>query len=199
MLNQSRNASLEREEATIRRAEEEGRKSLSSFAKHAARESLPEELAKRFEVLTAAADDPKLMEAVAKVNVEVPTGAAPLETLDKDALAALDSWIATLAHRHGNEIIVDSWFVNNKYGVQVARSPYDKSVGQSFRHRDYFHGQARDVDQSDIVTLADIGPIERNNLSLVYRSSTSGLGPCARPSVSRIGDRRQRRSCREGR
>jgi serine/threonine protein kinase/class 3 adenylate cyclase len=167
VLNQSR-------KATIQRAESEARMSLSSFAKHAARESLPEELAKRFEVLSVAAADPQLAAAVSKVNVDASTGAAG-ETFDKAAMAALDSWIATLAHRHGNEIIVDSWFVNNKYGVQVARSPYDKSVGQSFRQRDYFHGQARDIAQGDLVTLSEIGPIERNNLSLVYRSSTSGL------------------------
>lgn len=161
------------------RAEQEGRKSLASFAKHAARESLPQELAKRFEVLTAASQSKRLIDAVTALNVEVPEGTPALEVLDKDALARLDEWIAQLAHRHGNEIIVDSWFVNNKNGVQVARSPSDTSLGQSFKHRDYFHGvRARDFDPTtaaDRAALAEIGPIDHNNLSLVYRSSTSGL------------------------
>jgi serine/threonine protein kinase/class 3 adenylate cyclase len=165
--------------ALYERAEQEGRKSLVSFAKHAARESLPQELAKRFQVLTAAAKDPLLIAAVSKLNVDIPEGVPALEALDKEARDQLDRWIANLAHEHGNEVVVDSWFVNNKNGIQVARSPKDTSIGQSFKHRDYFHGQrARDFDPADVTdraALAAIGPVDHNNLSLVYRSSTSGL------------------------
>ena len=167
VLNKSR-------QQTIQQAEERDRESLISFAKHAARTTMPEELAKRFEVLTEAAQSPELIEAVGKLNIELPADAAGLEAFNKEALKQLDAWIATLAHRHGNAIIVDSWFVNNKFGVQVARSPYDTSVGQSFRHRDYFHGVAKNFTAED-AAQAQLGPIQRNNLSLVYRSSTSGL------------------------
>ncbi|HYO23578.1 MAG TPA: protein kinase, partial [Lacipirellulaceae bacterium] len=179
MLNKSRRDADERAAATMRRAEEEARKSLASFAKHAAQKALPEELAKRFEALSESAEDPDLVAALTKLNVEIPAEANATEHLDQEALAALDEWIAKLQHEHGNTIIVDSWFVNNKFGVQVARSPKDTSVGQSYRHRDYFHGlRTRDYDPEnadDQLALADVKPIEHNNLSLVYRSSTSGL------------------------
>jgi serine/threonine protein kinase/class 3 adenylate cyclase len=162
------------------RAEDEARKSLSSFAKHAARKALPEELAKRFGILTTAASSPELIAALSKLNTEVPAGTPTLEGFDPTALEELDKWIATLSHRSGNAILVDSWFVNNKYGIQVARSPADaRSIGGSYRHRDYFHGlRAQDFDpekDEDRIALETIGPIDHNNLSLVYRSSTSGL------------------------
>ena len=174
------NEAKQQAEALKARAEDEARKSLSSFAKHAARKALPEELAKRFETLTAAASSPELIAAVTKLNVEVPEGTPALEAFDPKALAELDKWIATLSHRSGNAILVDSWFVNNKYGIQVARSPADqRSIGGSYRHRDYFHGlRAQDFDpesEDDREALKAIGPIDHNNLSLVYRSSTSGL------------------------
>jgi serine/threonine protein kinase/class 3 adenylate cyclase len=160
-------------------ASDRDRTSIVSVAKHAARESLPKELAQRFQLLTAAAQDPTLIAALSKLNVQVPDGTPALEVLDTDALAQLDRWIADLAHEHNNAVIVDSWFVNNVEGIQVARSPKDTSIGQSFKHRDYFHGmRARDFDpdvEEDRLALASVGPIDHNNLSLVYRSSTSGL------------------------
>jgi serine/threonine protein kinase len=155
--------------AIIQRAEEEARKSLSSFAKHAARESLPKELARRFEVLTEAADDPQLIDALGKLNVEPPEGSIPgPEHYDAGASEAIATWLALLANEHNNELVVDSWFVNNKFGVQVARSPKDTSLWQSYQHRDYFHGQASDVSPEE-----ELPPIQHNNLSLVYKSSSA--------------------------
>jgi serine/threonine protein kinase/class 3 adenylate cyclase len=203
-------AAKQQAEALKTRAEEEARKSLSSFAKHAARKALPEELAKRFGILTAAASSPELIAALSKLNTEVPAGTPTLEAFDPSALEELDKWIATLSHRSGNAILVDSWFVNNKYGIQVARSPADeRSIGGSYRHRDYFHGlRAQDFDpekDEDRIALESIGPIDHNNLSLVYRSSTSGLLKVAfsvpiwnrpadvpTPSVAVADDRTQR-------
>jgi hypothetical protein len=164
LLNESRKDSLE----------DIARESLPSFAKHAAKTTLPDELARRFKVLGEAAQETRLLEPLAKLNVEVPPGNTALEALDPAAMEQLDAWIATLEHRFGDEVVVDSWFVNNIHGIQVARSPKDTSIGQSFRHRDYFHGQATNISENDS-RLTEIKPIERNNLSLVYRSSTSGL------------------------
>ncbi|HMP05633.1 MAG TPA: protein kinase [Lacipirellulaceae bacterium] len=153
--------------------EQAARDSLPSFARHAARTSLPDELDERFDVLNEAAADPALIAALKKVNVELPAGVDPLQELDSEALKTLDDWIARLNHMHSSDMSVDSWFINNAFGVQVARSPRDKSLGQSFRHRDYFHGLARQVDPTDVETLRSIQPIRENNLSLVYASTTS--------------------------
>jgi serine/threonine protein kinase/class 3 adenylate cyclase len=158
----------EQQEATVRRAEEEGRKSLSSFAKHAARESLPKELARRFQVLTTAADDEDLITSLGLLNIEPEDAAAGAEAYPKVARDQITAWIALLANEHNNELVVDSWFVNNEFGVQVARFPNDTSLWKSYRHRDYFHGQAGDVAPEE-----DLPPIEHNNLSLVYKSSSA--------------------------
>jgi serine/threonine protein kinase/class 3 adenylate cyclase len=150
------------------------RESLPSVAKHAARDTLPGELANRFKALGEMAQEPKLLDALVKLNEEIPSGAPPLEALDPAAMDELDVWIATLEHRFGEQIDVDSWFVNNVHGIQVARSPKDDSIGQSYRHRDYFHGQATYITETDS-RLSEVKPIEQNHLSQVYRSSTSGL------------------------
>ncbi len=150
------------------RVAEEARKSFSSFAKHAARESLPKELARRFQVLTTAANDEDLVTALEKLNIEPDDPAAGAEAYPREARDQITAWIALLANEHNNELVVDSWFVNNKFGVQVARFPRDTSLWQSFRHRDYFHGQARDV-----APEKDVPPIDHPNLSMVYKSSSA--------------------------
>jgi len=164
----------ETRQAMLKQAEADARVNLPSFAKHAARTSLPEEIQRRFAVLVEGADDPEMIAALRKLNVEVPPGRAALEVLDATALADIDRWIATFAHGHGSELAVDSWFITNADGVQVARSPKAASIGESYRRRDYFHGQGHDIEDSE-APLDGVKPIERNHLSLVYSSTTSGL------------------------
>jgi hypothetical protein len=165
-----------RAKSTRDRLEQEARDTLPSFAKHAATSELPKELEARFKVLTEAAQDPKLIDALEKLNVDIPEGKTAADALDEKARQDLNEWIALLGHQHGDEIKVESWFVNNKFGIQVARSPFSKtSVGECLRYRDYFHGLPEYIDPDDKARLETLTPITRNNVSHVYRSSTTKL------------------------
>ena len=43
-------------------------------------------------------------------------------------------------------VAVESIFVNDARGVQIARVPKSDSIGENFAYRNYFHGQAEDLD-----------------------------------------------------
>jgi hypothetical protein len=73
-------------------------------------------------------------------------------------------------------MVVESWFIQDKDGAQIARSPQDnESYRKDYWYRDYFHGQGKDLDKADESLRRAIKPINRNHLSSVYRSTTSGL------------------------
>jgi hypothetical protein len=171
ILRESRLEALRKAEdarlAKLDEAETSARDTLSSFAKQAAKTILPGELKRRFETLSRESADPAMVKLVQAINAN---------REDQASLELLSKWIATLPHRFGNEMVVDSWFINDRKGVQIARSPEDEgSYLHSYKHRDYFHGLGEDIKETDADRLASIEPIRSNNLSLVYRSSTSGL------------------------
>ena len=82
----------------------------------------------------------------------------------------LQNWLMI----HSSEILpdgkADSWFVNDAAGRQLARNPWKSSIGQSYRHRSYFHGGDRDVPVDEAESLQ---PIQRPNLSAVYESTAT--------------------------
>lgn len=41
---------------------------------------------------------------------------------------------------------VESIFLNDAHGVQIARAPKSDSIGENYAYRNYFHGQAKDFD-----------------------------------------------------
>lgn len=43
-------------------------------------------------------------------------------------------------------VAVDSIFINDARGVQIARAPKSDSIGENFAYRNYFHGQSEDLD-----------------------------------------------------
>ena len=43
-------------------------------------------------------------------------------------------------------VAVDSVFINDERGVQIARVPKSDSIGENFAYRNYFHGQPKDLD-----------------------------------------------------
>jgi len=142
--------------------EASARANLTSFAKQAATRSLPEEIIKRFEILTLRAKDKRLREALVRIN-QAPE--------NKQFREPLDEWIRD--QKHSSTVEADSWFINDRTGIQVARSPKKDSVGKNYRHRDYFHGKGLDIDPEDSDKLNAAEPIHDVNLSAVYASSTS--------------------------
>ncbi|TWT43437.1 protein kinase domain-containing protein [Botrimarina hoheduenensis] len=67
----------------------------------------------------------------------------------------------------------NSWFIQNRNGVQIARAPRGDTTGGNYGYRDYFHGKGYDFDpQQADYTLPE--PITTATLSAVYRSDNSG-------------------------
>ncbi|MGC4002029.1 MAG: hypothetical protein QM811_02320 [Pirellulales bacterium] len=66
-----------------------------------------------------------------------------------------------------------SWFVTDKRGLQIARSPESNTIGQNYAWRNYFHGESADHDR-EWRPAAD-KHIREPHLSAVYRSQTTKL------------------------
>jgi len=151
-----------REEASIQ---------LQGDAEKIATEAIGAEIVKRFEILQQAAEDPALSPMILSVDL----------SLSREALAKheLLDWIQV--HRRANHDLApsDSWFINNRHGVQIARYPLIdpktekpvKSFMSSYAHRNYFHGLRKNLPKE---TSEEIKPIESPNLSAVYASSNTG-------------------------
>jgi serine/threonine protein kinase/class 3 adenylate cyclase len=144
---------------------EDARTTLASFARTAAQSAMPLELKKRFDILLKEAADEKMIAMLDAINKD-PND----QSLDKP----LQDWIKDLPDRYGIDIVVDSWFIQDARGVQVARSPWDKdSYRKDYWYRDYFHGGGREPAKDDLESKAAIKPITAPHLSCVYASSTS--------------------------
>jgi serine/threonine protein kinase len=152
-----------------RRAELEAvaKETLASFAEIAATKDMPAELAKRFDTLTKEAADEAMIEVVHALNKDPG---------NEKLLADLRQWIIHLPDVYGESMVVESWFIQDKDGTQIARSPQDEdSFLKDYWYRDYFHGQGKDLDKSDESLRGAIRPIDHNNLSCVYQSTTTKL------------------------
>jgi eukaryotic-like serine/threonine-protein kinase len=129
----------------------------------------------RFQTLLAAAlDDPGLVELARQMDDPHLTGQRreavreqfraiparqPLQQRLNELLADPD------------EVQVESWFVNGPTGIQLARAPEEKTVGDNYSWRTYFHGGAEDH-ALDWRAAAD-DHIAKTNLSTVYYSQVT--------------------------
>jgi serine/threonine protein kinase len=83
----------------------------------------------------------------------------------------IELWLGTHRSNSPSQVQGESWFVNDRAGVQIARSPQSsRSTGRNYAHRDYFHGRGRDYPQG----MTGLSPIEAPHLSAVYRSTSDG-------------------------
>ena len=135
--------------------------SLQLAAQYAASE-IQKEINRRFDILNEFAADAELRQQMVKIN-ERPKE----ETLWKRLADLLGARKAD----NDREAPSDSWFINDVRGIQVARSPRsDTSGGESFAHRDYFHGQGKELPPE----TKGLKPITSPHLSAVYRSTSTG-------------------------
>lgn len=141
-------------------ARETAEKNLRSFAYTAGAKKLSQEIAKRFDVLLAAAKDERLRQLLAQIDEEPET---------QDALDEIQVWLGIFASEHP-DLKPDSWFINSRNGIQVARKKTKDSIGKNYAYRDYFHGGGKNLNQEE--AAADPQPITKPNLSTVYEGST---------------------------
>jgi serine/threonine protein kinase/class 3 adenylate cyclase len=133
---------------------------LQLAAQYAASE-IQKEINRRFDILNEFAADAELRQLMVSIN-DRPKD----ETLWKRLSAVLGARKAD----NDREAPSDSWFINDARGIQVARSPRsDASGGESFAHRDYFHGQGKELPPE----TKGLQPITSPHLSAVYRSTST--------------------------
>jgi eukaryotic-like serine/threonine-protein kinase len=120
---------------------------------------------RRWVMLERAAEDQELIKALTQIDEKVD---------DKEARNAvflrLKSWLAEVGANSTKRTDFDSLFLADHNGIQIARFPAsEESIGKSYRHRDYFHGQGQDFSSSDQTARQ---PIQRAHLSTIYQSSS---------------------------
>ncbi len=110
--------------------------------------------------------------------------AAVQETRDchNRPLSEMPEWLAALQrartaadddNRQRNHEIDTSWFLQDREGRQLWRHPYDeRTVGQYWAFRDYFHGRNREFAPDDLPD--DLTPIQAPHVSLPFTSRSTG-------------------------
>jgi len=144
---------------------------LENDAEKIATEVIGSEIIKRFEILQQAAQDPDVAKWILSFDVN----------LSRAELAKheLLRWIQVHRRENLDKAPSDSWFINNRRGLQIARYPLIdpkteklvKSFMSSYGYRNYFHGRSKDLPKE---TNEEIRPIESSNLSAVYTSRNTG-------------------------
>lgn len=164
---------------TIVTAMEQARDNLPSSAEHAA-EFVIEEIEKRFTVLQDAAAEAALISEVDNFSAD-----QAQEKLESYRLA---EWIKEHRRDNSDSVPSDSWFIVDLEGTQIARHPLiDDETKQpvdsflkNFAHRDYFHGQQKELPEMEVLSdgttneVRRITPIQEPYISTVYLSSTTG-------------------------
>ncbi len=153
-------------------AEQKARDNLPFIAKRAVDDHIGKEITKRFEILQEIATDAEMIALVQEFDVS--------QGRESASQHPLQDWIGNqkTKYSYANS---DSWFINDRNGRQISRSPIleevDGQVGvvnsllKDYAYRNYFHGEDRDRDKTD---TASVKPIEQPNLSAVYESTNSG-------------------------
>jgi serine/threonine protein kinase len=104
-------------------------------------------------------NDPRLTAAEHEQAREAFRAARPRQALQ----ARLNELLAD-----SDKVQVESWFVNATDGMQLARAPEEKTVGENYGWRTYFHGGVEDHPQS--WRPGDSDHIAGTHLSAVYYS-----------------------------
>ncbi|NLS92582.1 MAG: serine/threonine protein kinase [Planctomycetaceae bacterium] len=84
--------------------------------------------------------------------------------------AALEAVVPAAAGTNGK---VNSWFLNDARGVQIARAPEPSTVGYCYTWRSYFHGGPTDLDEGE--RLPPDQHIMQTGPSVAYQSKASGI------------------------
>jgi serine/threonine protein kinase len=159
---------------------------LRLAAKFASR-LIANEIDLRWRILEKEADDPQLALLLEGENAK-PDGAQR---------KPLQDWLNQVIQEYQKTDASASWFIVDRKGNMVALAgpginaeSRSKAMDKNFAHRDYFHGQGKDLDPKD---AAGIAPIGQSTLSAVYKSTTDKIYKVAFsvPIQKEVGSRRE--------
>ena len=79
---------------------------------------------------------------------------------------------ANASNERRNRGIDTSWFLNDRAGFQIWRRDFsERTIGNNFAYRDYFHGRGLDFEPDRIPE--DIAPLTKRHVSIAYKSTTT--------------------------
>ena len=118
----------------------------------------------RWRILEHEAQNPALVDALAAA-----AGASSASEEGRRSWAPIQTAVDAIAAANRDAVDAESWSVCDAKGVQVARWPLADTIGQSFSHRDYFHGG-----DGDLKPGTPSEPLKEVHRSTVYESSATG-------------------------
>ncbi len=150
-------------------AETSRRNNLATSAMFLAK-SVAQEIDLRWRILESEAESAELRRLVLQANEAIAAGQpAPAASLEE-----VQRWLDKRYIANNSAVRTASWFVNATDGTQLARVPEGSSIGQNYRHRDYFHGRGRDL-PADAPETKSLGPLTDRtvHMSAVFDSTVT--------------------------
>jgi serine/threonine protein kinase/class 3 adenylate cyclase len=152
-------------QATGRRESlEDSRQRLLQVAANSASSEIRNEIEMRFRILEQLARDKSLQAAMLQIDKQPG---------NEDLWRPLRDWLGARKLEGDQQAPSESWFINDRRGLQIARSPWSDSVGHNYAHRDYFHGRGADA-AAGAAEVEGLQPISSLHLSTVYQSTSDG-------------------------
>ena len=172
------------------------RKTALTMAARLAADTAALQIDSRWRILEHEASDARLVAALGSHEAERATAAgagSPPPPVDRARWAGIQVALERIASENRDAVDAESWVVCDVAGLQVARSPPGDTIGQSFSHRDYFHGG-----DGDLPVGTSTQPLAEPHRSTVYKSQTTGRlkvafsapiwnGPADAPGRERLG------------
>ncbi|MCA9168030.1 MAG: protein kinase [Planctomycetales bacterium] len=182
-------------EQARRVAEASRRENLGTSASFLAK-SLAQEIELRWRTLESEAASPRGRALLEAINARELAD----EKLQRPDFADLQSWLEKRYIANGSATRNVCWCIYSQAGTQVARVPDAPSIGVNFRHRDYFHGEGRDLTPDEVAERSTILPLANHTayVSAVFQGSNTKTlmvtfavpiwdGPLEEPDRKRIG------------
>ncbi|MFM8378864.1 MAG: protein kinase domain-containing protein [Planctomycetia bacterium] len=122
----------------------------------------------RWRILEHEADNPDLVAGPPALPADGAADKAPAGE-GRKRWVAVQAALDAIASANRDAVDAESWSVCDVKGVQIARFPMADTIGQSFSHRDYFHGG-----DGDLAPGTAAPPLKEVHRSTVYKSTTTG-------------------------
>lgn len=177
LLNSAHQQTLARNRAedASKSAEVARRQNLGASSMFLAK-SLAHEIDLRWRILESEAASPRLRELLTAINQQGDGDQAP-----QTDTADLQRWIEKRWIANSTAFQSTCWAINAFDGTQVARVPESvggrraPSLGKNYRHRDYFHGEGRDLTPEELAERDQVLPLPNKDVyvSAVFQGDST--------------------------
>jgi eukaryotic-like serine/threonine-protein kinase len=139
---------------------EQGIRATATFAAR----TVASEVDLRWRILETEAADPELRRLL-------PLLRSGGKLKEDPAWPPLQAWLEGRRVKHAQTARATSWFLTDRSGTQVARSPASETIGENYAYRDYFNGRGIRLTPEEAVGIEPIKDVHR---SYVFKSRATG-------------------------